>query len=59
MKERLLHFIWQHKLFNIRDLLTEDGNSLQIINFGKLIMMEGQIFLMLQLKLTTLYLLEI
>lgn len=36
MKERLLHFIWQHKLFNIRDLLTEDGNSLQIINFGKI-----------------------
>jgi hypothetical protein len=35
LKEQLLHFIWQHKLFNTKDLRTSDGLSLQIIDFGK------------------------
>lgn len=35
MQERLLHFIWQNKLFNTKDLKTIDGNDLQIIEFGK------------------------
>lgn len=35
MKEKLLHYIWQHKLFNLKELKTVDGQSLQIIDFGK------------------------
>jgi hypothetical protein len=35
MQERLLHFVWQNKLFNTKNLQTIDGNSLQILEFGK------------------------
>lgn len=35
MKEHLLHFIWQNKLFNTRDLKTSSGSDLQILDFGK------------------------
>lgn len=35
MQERLLHFIWQNKLFNTKDLKTTDGSNLQIVDFGK------------------------
>ena len=35
MKERLLHFIWQNKLFNTKNLKTVNGNNLQILDFGK------------------------
>lgn len=35
MKERLLHYIWQHKLFNTSFLKTIEGNDLQILEFGK------------------------
>ena len=35
MQERLLHFIWQNKLFNTKDLKTIDGANLQIMEFGK------------------------
>lgn len=35
MQERLLHFIWQNKLFNTKNLQTIDGSILQIIDFGK------------------------
>ena len=36
MQERLLHFIWQNKLFNTKNLKTVDGNDIEIIEFGKL-----------------------
>lgn len=35
MKERLLHFIWQNKLFNTKELKTTNGNEIQILDFGK------------------------
>lgn len=35
MQEKLLHFIWQNKLFNTKDLKTSNGSQLQIIDFGK------------------------
>jgi hypothetical protein len=35
MREQLLHYIWQYKLFNTKSLKTTCGNDLQIIDFGK------------------------
>src|SRR4051812_39132758 len=35
MKEHLLHFVWQNKLFNAKELITTDGSALQIIDAGK------------------------
>lgn len=35
MKENLLHFIWQNKLFNMRGLCTSSGMPLQIIDAGR------------------------
>ena len=35
MQERLLHFIWQNKLFNTKELKTVNGNEVQIFDFGK------------------------
>ena len=35
MKERLLHFIWQNKLFNTKELKTTNGTEIQILDFGK------------------------
>lgn len=35
MQERLLHFIWQNKLFNTKELKTLNGSDLQILDFGK------------------------
>jgi hypothetical protein len=35
MKEQLLHFVWQHKLFNTRDLKSADGQALHIVDFGR------------------------
>ena len=36
MKEQLLHFIWQNKLFNIHELKTSDGLPVTILDFGRL-----------------------
>lgn len=36
MQEKLLHFIWQNKLFNTKKLKTTEGSDIQILNFGKL-----------------------
>ncbi|HND82336.1 MAG TPA: DUF2851 family protein [Chitinophagales bacterium] len=35
MKEKLLHFIWQNKLFNTKTLITAEHNELQILDFGR------------------------
>ena len=35
MNERLLQFIWQHQHYNRSALMTEQGDSLEIINAGK------------------------
>lgn len=34
MKEEVLHYIWRHRCFDIRDLRTTTGASLNIIDFG-------------------------
>ena len=34
MKEDFLHYIWKFKLFNTSNLLTQDGEIIEIINFG-------------------------
>lgn len=35
MEERLLHFIWQNKLFNTKALSSTTGSPIQILDFGK------------------------
>jgi len=35
MKESILHYVWQQKLFTAVELKTTDGESLEIINPGK------------------------
>lgn len=35
MKERFLHYIWQHKLFYAKNLISHTGEALQIIDVGK------------------------
>ncbi|HNP00615.1 MAG TPA: DUF2851 family protein, partial [Ferruginibacter sp.] len=35
MTERLLQFIWQFQYFNARELLTTEGESLQVIQPGQ------------------------
>ncbi|MDD2621930.1 MAG: DUF2851 family protein [Bacteroidales bacterium] len=34
MDEKLLHYIWNHKLFDINDSYTTDGEKLQILSVG-------------------------
>ena len=36
MKEALLHYAWQHKLFYINDLVTVNGEALEVIDVGQL-----------------------
>jgi hypothetical protein len=36
MKEFVLHYIWQHKLFVQHDLYTTDGQRIEVIDVGKL-----------------------
>ena len=35
MKESILHYIWQHKLFIAHDLFTTDGEQVEVIDVGK------------------------
>ncbi|MFZ4582911.1 MAG: DUF2851 family protein [Paludibacter sp.] len=36
MKESILHYIWQYKLFTQRGLTTTDGDNIEIVDVGKL-----------------------
>ncbi len=36
MSEKLLHFIWQHKLFIPNNLTTTDGQEIEVLDVGKL-----------------------
>nr|MBP6611244.1 DUF2851 family protein [Paludibacter sp.] len=36
MKESFLHYVWQNKLFAQTDLLTTDGQQIEIVDIGKL-----------------------
>lgn len=35
MKESILHYVWQNKLFNAHDLLTTEGDRIEIIDVGR------------------------
>jgi Protein of unknown function (DUF2851) len=35
MKESLLHYVWQHRLFYTDSLCTTDGQSIEVIDVGK------------------------
>jgi len=35
MKESILHYVWQNKLFTAHDLKTTDGETLEVIDVGK------------------------
>ena len=35
MKESILHYVWQYKLFTACNLQTTDGESVEVINVGK------------------------
>jgi len=35
MKESILHYVWQNKLFTARDLVTTEGEKLEIIDVGR------------------------
>lgn len=51
MNERLLQFIWQHLYFNKEQLITEDGQLLQIIFQGSINTNQGPDFLNAKLKI--------
>ena len=34
MKEALLHFVWNHRLFSVQDLRAVRGEKIAIQNFG-------------------------
>jgi len=35
MKESILQYVWQHKLFTAHDLLTSEGEKVEVIDVGK------------------------
>jgi hypothetical protein len=35
MNEALVHYIWEHQLYNHRDLITEEGQTVQVVYPGK------------------------
>lgn len=52
MKERFLHFVWNYQLLNFQNLVSEEGNPIQIINKGTWNQSEaGADFLNAQLKI--------
>ncbi len=53
MNEHLLQFIWQHLYFNKEQLVTEDGQPLQIIFQGSINTNQGPDFLNAKLKIDT------
>ncbi|MEP7256381.1 MAG: DUF2851 family protein [Ferruginibacter sp.] len=51
MTERLLQYIWQFQCFNAKDLLTEEGESLQVIHPGTLNTNQGPDFTDAKIKI--------
>lgn len=51
MTERLLQYIWQFQYFNAKDLLTEEGESLQVIHPGTLNTNQGPDFTDAKIKI--------
>ena len=51
MKESILHFIWQNKLFQSHSLHTTDGDSVEVIDPGRLNTDAGPDFFNAKIKL--------
>lgn len=51
MKEFVLHYVWQHRLFVQEDLFTIDGRKLEIIDVGKSNMHAGPDFFNAKIKI--------
>jgi len=51
VKESILHFIWQNKLFQSHSLLTTDGESVEVIDPGRLNTDAGPDFFNAKIKL--------
>ena len=51
MKEEFLHFVWNTRRFNQRNLKTIDGQSVEILNYGKLNYYDGPDFLEAKVKI--------
>ena len=51
MTERLLQYIWQFQYFNHNDLVTDEGESLQIIHPGSLNTNQGPDFTDAKIKI--------
>jgi hypothetical protein len=51
MKESILHYIWQQKLFKAHDLRTTDGEKLEIIDVGRLNVDAGPDFFNAKIKI--------
>ena len=32
--EKLIHYVWKHKMFPLRELFTTDGESVEVIDAG-------------------------
>ncbi len=56
IKEDLLKFIWQHKLFDPSNLITNEGNLLEVIHVGELNVNSGADFFNAKIKLNGLVL---
>lgn len=51
IREDFLHYVWRMRLFNLEDLTTTDGTSIQIIDFGEHNTNAGPDFLNARIKI--------
>jgi hypothetical protein len=51
MKEDFLHYIWKFKKFNVLDLKTQQGDSLNIIHSGQYLELSGPDFFNAQIMI--------
>lgn len=51
MKESILHYIWQQKLFVSNDMMTTDGEQIEVIDVGKLNIDAGPDFFNAKIKI--------
>lgn len=51
MKEFVLHYVWQHRLFVQHDLFTTDGRRVEVVDVGKLNMHAGPDFFNAKIKI--------
>ncbi len=51
MKESVLHYIWQQRLFVSNDMKTTDGEKIEVIDVGKLNIDAGPDFFNAKIKI--------